>query len=665
MDPVKKVLTVGFRNRIERILRNCLMHFSGALAIITLFYEPEENFAVTTYRRSPAIDWERINALINEAQKARPQTFCHADIPSSDKGLQEALMLLNDTGLTLIVSSPMQAGNETIGVVNIFGERTTENLVISDPIVVFEGYISLAAEVIADERAHREARGVKPDADGIIRELPVGLLMTDAMGKIGHINKALADMLDIDPDVEHGRDIRDSTIFGPKRAYHYAKLLEESVHFEFINRYATPLGGERFIKIKGYPYPRGSTELDGMVIMVYDISDDIATRKKLTRQEKKHISEIKLAKDLQQDYFPSNFQKKRIKIATKLVSAKELAGDFFDTYDLGPNSLGVVIGDVVGKGIPASLMAMSVLGMISNAQGKMTSPFEVLAKVNAELVNRIKGDYWYATAFYAKIHVENLTVTFARAGHELPILWSEADGECRSLEGSGLPLGMFHNAEYETCQFQMAEGDKLILYTDGLCDVLNDEGERFGKHRLVDLITRYSALSAKNLLKVIELNVTKFMGTQPQMDDIALIIMSVVPDSWNLLSIPPYTYNEVLENITRELTMKNVSDDIIFKVRLSLDECITNAVKHGHHSNYIEKVSISYLIDSEKIVIQIQDKGEGFDYASLPDPTVRDNIILPEGRGVFLTMQVMDIVEFNDLGNQVILTKYFNNHEEL
>ncbi len=227
--------------------------------------------------------------------------------------------------------------------------------------------------------------------------------MTDSVGSIIHINRAMADMLDIAPDVELGRDIRESTIFGSKRAYHYAKLLEESVHFEFINRYATPLGGEHFIKVKGYPYPRGGVTLDGMLVMAHDITEDIETRKKLTLQEKKHISQIKLAKDLQQDYFPPNFQKKRIKLATKLVSAKELAGDFFDTFDLGPNSLGVVIGDVVGKGIPASLMAMSVLGMISNAQGKMTSPMEVLAKVNAELVNRIKGDYWYATAFFAKL----------------------------------------------------------------------------------------------------------------------------------------------------------------------------------------------------------------------------------------------------------------------
>jgi anti-sigma regulatory factor (Ser/Thr protein kinase) len=294
----------------------------------------------------------------------------------------------------------------------------------------------------------------------------------------------------------------------------------------------------------------------------------------------------------------------------------------------------------------------------------MTSPREVLDKVNAELVNRVKGDYWYATCFYAKIHVENLTVTFARAGHELPILWSEEKQECVCLEGSGLPLGMFHNADYETCEFKMNEGDKLVLFTDGLCDVTSEEGERFGNQRLLELVKRYASLSAKNLLKVIELNVTKFQGNHPQMDDIALIIISVVPDSWNRLSIPPYTFNEVLDNITRELVIKNVCDDAIFKVRLSLDECITNAIKHGHRSNYLEKVLVSYLIDPEKITIQIQDRGEGFDYASLPDPTVDRYLQLPQGRGVFLTMQVMDIVEFNDIGNVVTLVKYFDDREK-
>lgn len=150
------------------------------------------------------------------------------------------------------------------------------------------------------------------------------------------------------------------------------------------------------------------------------------------------------------------------------------------------------------------------------------------------------------------------------------------------------------------------------------------------------------------------------MGSYPQTDDMALAIVSVVPDSWNRLSIPPYTYNEILDNIIRELSLKNVSDDIIFKVRLSLDECVTNAIKHGHRSNYLEKVLVNYLIDSEKIVIQVKDRGEGFDYASIPDPTLEGNIHNPQGRGVFITMRLMDKVEFNDVGNMVTITKFFH-----
>ncbi len=650
---------VELDHKIEEILRNCLVHFSGTLAILTLFDSQEKHYAVTTYRKSPQVDWERINTLLNDFQKTRPQLFNLAEAPKSDRDIREIAELLDEADLNLVVSAPILKGGMLVGTVNIFGEHTAENLVFSNPTELFEGYLGLAAEVISlSQPKPIEVNGA--DAEGIITELPIGLLLTDAEGQVIRINTVLADMLDIEIDTEIGRNIRDSIIFGPKRAYHYAKLLEKGMRFDFINRYATPLGGERYIRVRGYPHPRGADVMEGMLILAQDTTEEIETRKKLTQREKKHISEIKLAKDLQQDFFPISFQKKRIRLATKLISARELAGDFFDIFDLGPNSLGIVMGDVVGKGIPASLMAMSVLGMISNAQGKMTSPREMMEKVNAELVNRIKGDYWYATAFYAKIHVDKLTVTFARAGHELPIWWSESDGECRFLEGNGLPLGMFHNSEFETCQVEMGEGDKLVLYTDGLCDATNVEGERFGNERLVNLVKRYATLSAKNLLKVIELNVTKFMGSIPQADDMALAIVSVVPDSWNQLSVPPYTYNEVLENVIRELNLKNVSDDVVFKVRLSLDECVTNAIKHGHRSNYLEKVLVNYLIDSEKIVIQVKDRGEGFDYASIPDPTLVDNIQNPQGRGVYLTMQLMDKVEFNDLGNMVTITKYFH-----
>ena len=194
--------SVDLDRGIEEILRNCLVHFSGTLAIMTIFGNPDKHYAVTTYRKSPPIDWEGINGLLNEAQRARPQSFSSMEIPKAQEDLRNALDRLSDESLDLIISAPFMRGGDLIGAINIFGEHTTENLVISNPLELFEGYLSLAAELVSTTRLKKDA-GENADAEGIITELPIGLLLTDADGLVVRINDVLADMLDIAEVVDH------------------------------------------------------------------------------------------------------------------------------------------------------------------------------------------------------------------------------------------------------------------------------------------------------------------------------------------------------------------------------------------------------------------------------------------------------------------------------
>jgi sigma-B regulation protein RsbU (phosphoserine phosphatase) len=397
-----------------------------------------------------------------------------------------------------------------------------------------------------------------------------------------------------------------------------------------------------------------------VILLGDNVTDTVISQKESEIRDKRHARELELARYLQQDFFPATYQKKRIRIITRLIAAEELAGDYFDIFDLGPNAIGIVIGDVVGRGVPGSLMAMSVHGMIANQVGALVPPMKVLERVNGALFHQVKGDYWYSTCFYAKIHTTQLRFTYARAGHELPLWYRSESGEVRTLEGEGLPLGIFPDSTYTTRQIHLSEGDKLLLYTDGLTDTVNQAGERFGHDRLIELFQKNANLSPKNLISLIESSARKFRGRRAQLDDIAIALITVVPDSWTTITIPPFSFHEVAENLLRDLNLKGVDEDTQFKVRLSLDECVTNAYRHGHRCDERKLITVSHIVESDRVLMKVRDSGEGFDFGMIPDPTLEENLMLPGGRGVFLTMKLMDEVQFNDVGNEITLIKYLH-----
>ncbi|HEX9745636.1 MAG TPA: SpoIIE family protein phosphatase, partial [bacterium] len=533
------------------------------------------------------------------------------------------------------------------------------------------GYIRITALGLASILKNiQKLRGRSPYTDAV-HSIPGGVLIADESGIVIDVNDAFTDLTRIPESSLKGRDLTSLPMFGPDCDFMIARLLEKGEPFELVSKFNSDESGRQFnpgnvegekdfVRLRGTSLKDRDGNPSGMVLFADNVTAEVMAQREVSKREYKYNQEIELAKRLQQDFFPENYQKKRIKISTKLLAASELAGDFFDIIHLGPNTIGLMIGDVVGKGIPGSLMAMSVHAMLMNQAGALTPPMKVLERVSDSLYHQVKGDYWYATCFYAKIHVTQLTVTYSRAGHELPLWWHCETGETEFLENDGMPLGIFGNNRYTTQQVILKEGDRLLFYTDGLTDTVNDAGERFGHERLNELFRRYSSLSQRNLLQLIEDQIAEFRGGREQLDDIAIALISVVPDSWTTLSIPPYSFPEVLEGLIDELVMRGVDDDIRFRVRLSIDECVTNAHKHGHKGDHRKPVIVSYIIEQDKLIFKVKDSGQGFDFGLIPDPTLEENLMHPGGRGVFLTLKLMDEVSFNDVGNEITVIKYLH-----
>jgi anti-sigma regulatory factor (Ser/Thr protein kinase) len=368
---------------------------------------------------------------------------------------------------------------------------------------------------------------------------------------------------------------------------------------------------------------------------------------------------LKVAQNLQKDRMPENFKQNVAALNCKLRPAEELAGDFCDVFPLGRNSIALVIGDVANKGVAASLMAFSLLSMFRNVAKTHKPPCEVLRLINRALISQIKEDGWFATAFYAKLNTSTGILTYASAGHEMP-LWFHADtGEVEMLDVAGYPLGLFSYFDFETREIQMKIGDRLVLYTDGVTDAVDSLGNRFGHHALMELTVESGKLSHSDFAETVIRKVEERTGNLPQRDDIIVAVLELQDDPWIHRTIAFRDSADLITEIMDALAPYNLDAQVSYAIRLAVDEAMANAWRHGVRLRDDVPFDVSYLISDQGFQLRVRDSGSGFDHESLPDPTVEENLFKSHGRGVFLIRQVMDDVEFNEAGNEIMLAKRF------
>jgi serine phosphatase RsbU (regulator of sigma subunit) len=202
--------------------------------------------------------------------------------------------------------------------------------------------------------------------------------------------------------------------------------------------------------------------------------------------------------------------------------AREVGGDFYDFLTLDDGRLGIVIGDVTGKGVPAALVMAITRTMLRTAAQTAASPGQALARVNDLLAADITPGM-FVTCFYALLDPGTGRVDFANAGHDLPY-WRHADG-VRELRATGMPLGIQPGSCYDEQTATLAPGDRVLLYSDGLVEAHNPAREMFGFPRLMELV-RVQADHASPIDALL-CELTAFTGADwEQEDDVTLLVLS-------------------------------------------------------------------------------------------------------------------------------------------
>jgi len=244
--------------------------------------------------------------------------------------------------------------------------------------------------------------------------------------------------------------------------------------------------------------------------------------------EKKRLDhDLEIARDIQRVLLPAEPPSVNgFEISGINVPARQVSGDYFDYIKVDEERLGVAIADVSGKGVPASLIMAICRSVLRSQAAQNPSPADVLRKVNRQLYPDIKEDMFISMAYLILDHARN-GVTLARAGHDAPLLYKRASQTVTPLKPPGMVVGIDSGNVFDriTGDFPvpLERDDCLVLYTDGVTEALDTDGNEFGVERTVQSVRASADNGAQAIVARLIDDLRNFVGSHPQNDDITLI----------------------------------------------------------------------------------------------------------------------------------------------
>ncbi len=268
---------------------------------------------------------------------------------------------------------------------------------------------------------------------------------------------------------------------------------------------------------------------DSFDYMQNQLAEYIVNLKETTSAREKIESELRIAREIQMGMIPHIFPPfpnlSQIDLYAMLKPAKEVGGDLYDFFLLNGNYLCFTIGDVSGKGVPASLFMAVTRTLLRSMASKLSSPASFVDSLNESLSYNNESSM-FVTTFVGILNLQSGEVHYTNAGHNPPVI-IRADGKTEMLDISGLiPVGLFRDFKYTESSFTLNKGDKLFLYTDGITEAEDAEKNLFSEERLMDILKNSAGEDPAALIHKVMENITLHVGDNLQSDDITM--MSII-----------------------------------------------------------------------------------------------------------------------------------------
>ena len=238
-----------------------------------------------------------------------------------------------------------------------------------------------------------------------------------------------------------------------------------------------------------------------------------------------------------------------VTVAARCRSAFEVGGDYYDFIPTQPQGSGpapaaarwaLVIGDVMGKGVPAGLLMALLRGLLRAEVLSGHAPDRILHDLNQLAEEDLAHSHRFVTLFYSDFDPCTRLLRYANAGHHPPLIWRRGTGQVERLDVPGVVIGLQPGADYDTGQTLLESGDVLLYFTDGVTEAVGFRGERFEEHRLINQFQTacHGDLGAQEILDLLFARLDRFVGADRQLDDDASLVVLKVGDQQVLASLP-------------------------------------------------------------------------------------------------------------------------------
>jgi serine phosphatase RsbU (regulator of sigma subunit) len=235
--------------------------------------------------------------------------------------------------------------------------------------------------------------------------------------------------------------------------------------------------------------------------------------------------QVQIAAEVQRRMMPVKAPKfPGLDISALYVPCFELGGDFYDFIPLGDHSVGITVADVVGKGLPASLLMASVRAAMRAQADNVYDLDEIVSRVNKSMSMDMRSNE-FITLWYGVLDYKHRQLTYSSAGHEPAILVRE--GKMRELGTGGMVIGVDPEQRYDKEVVQLQKGDVLWIYTDGVPDAMNYAGDKFGKTRMRESLMKYIGESAEQICRQMLWETRRFVGLNRRTDDTTIVVIKV------------------------------------------------------------------------------------------------------------------------------------------
>ncbi len=392
----------------------------------------------------------------------------------------------------------------------------------------------------------------------------------------------------------------------------------------------------------------------------------------VTTANKERIeSELRIARDIQMGMVPKIFPPfpkcDDVDLYAILIPAKEVGGDLYDFF-IEDNKLHLIIGDVSGKGVPASLVMAVTCRLFRTVASSIHVPSQIINVLNNALADSNESNM-FCTAFVGILDLMTGHLQYCNAGHNPPIVVS-SDGKASFLPVKpNIAMGLLENFEYQDQECRIEKGTNIFLYTDGVNEAENQTKELYGEEKLLNFLSQHYADTPRDMIEKLYDDIKRHSNNAEQNDDITMLCctMTKMKDTDDYMNKQLVMRNDIADIALMTDFVENLCEeyhlpmDAAFNINLALEEAVSNVMKYAYPEDEEHEILLTANKENDNIVFVMSDTGKPFDPTTVKDA----DVTLPAeerpigGLGIFLIRKIMKSVEYKREGDKnVLIMKY-------